>query len=78
MKTHWIIFAEEYLKFWNPTEAARSTGYSKKSIHNQAYRLMRNDEILCYINQRVEDLKMDANEIFFYITRIAMGIQSNI
>ena len=77
MKTQWIKFAEEYLKYWNPTEAARKAGYSERSIHNQAYRLMRNDEILCYINQRVEDLTMDANETLFYIARIAKGIQSN-
>lgn len=77
MKKQWIKFAEEYLIIWNPTEAARTTGYSKRSIHNQAYRLMRNDEILCYINQRVEELTMDANEILFYISRIAKGIQSN-
>jgi hypothetical protein len=77
VKTHWIIFAEEYLIIWNPTEAARNTGYSKRSIHNQAYRLMRNDEILCYINHRVEDLIMDSNEILFHIARIAKGIQSN-
>jgi len=65
MKTQWIKLAEEYQKYWKPTEAARKAGYSERSIHNQAYRLMRDDEILCYINQRVEDLKMDANELFF-------------
>ena len=38
-------FITEYVKDRNATQAAIRAGYSPRSAHNQAYRLMRNDEV---------------------------------
>ncbi|EPF2242222.1 terminase small subunit [Citrobacter werkmanii] len=52
------LFAREYLKDLNATQAVIRAGFSEKSARNQAYRLMTNDDIL----NRIAELKADRNE----------------
>lgn len=52
------LFAREFIKDLNATQAVIRAGFSAKSARNQAYRLMTNDDIL----NRISELKADRNE----------------
>lgn len=52
------LFAREYLKDLNATQAAIRAGYSEKSSRNQGARMMANDDIL----DRIAELKAERNE----------------
>lgn len=52
------LFAREFIKDLNATQAVIRAGFSEKSARNQAYRLMTNDDIL----NRIAELKADRNE----------------
>ncbi|HED1796096.1 MAG: terminase small subunit [Citrobacter freundii] len=52
------LFAHEFIKDLNATQAVIRAGFSEKSARNQAYRLMTNDDIL----NRIAELKADRNE----------------
>lgn len=49
------LFAREYLKDLNATQAAIRAGYSESGARNQAHRMMTNDDIL----QRITELNAD-------------------
>ncbi|MBA3224985.1 terminase small subunit [Salmonella bongori] len=52
------LFAREFIKDLNATQAAIRAGYSEKSSRNQGARMMANDDIL----NRIAELKSDRNE----------------
>lgn len=52
------LFAREFIKDLNATQAVIRAGFSKKSARNQAYRLMTNDDIL----NRIAELKAERND----------------
>ncbi|WP_220703941.1 terminase small subunit [Citrobacter braakii] len=52
------LFAREFIKDLNATQAVIRAGFSEKSARNQAYRLMTNDDIL----NRIAELKAARNE----------------
>ncbi|EOH6202511.1 terminase small subunit [Citrobacter farmeri] len=52
------LFAREFIKDLNATQAAIRAGYSEKSSRNQGARMMANDDILT----RIAELKADRNE----------------
>lgn len=52
------LFAREFIKDLNASQAAIRAGYSEKSSRNQAARMMANDDIL----NRIAELKADRNE----------------
>jgi phage terminase small subunit len=63
LRKQWQKFADEYLKCWDQTEAAILAGYSERSAYNQGHRLMKKDEIQAYIAERLEELKLGADEV---------------
>lgn len=52
------LFAREFIKDLNATQAAIRAGYSERSSRNQGARMMANDDIL----QRIAELKSDRSE----------------
>jgi len=52
------LFAREFIKDLNATQAAIRAGYSEKSSRNQGARMMANDDIL----DRIAELKAERNE----------------
>ncbi|CAI9399221.1 terminase small subunit [Lelliottia sp. T2.26D-8] len=52
------LFAREFVKDLNATQAVIRAGFSEKSARNQAHRLMTNDDIL----SRISELKAERNE----------------
>jgi phage terminase small subunit len=72
MRAQWKKFADEYLRNgFNGTKAAIFAGYAERSAYNQASRLMNNDEILAYINARLEELTMSADEVLLRLAEHA-------
>lgn len=62
-------FVDKYFELsFNQTRAAIAAGYSRKSARNQAYRLMKNDDIRAAIESRLAEQAMSANEV---LTRLA-------
>ena len=45
------LFAIEYVKTGNMTQAAINAGYSEASAYNQGSRLMKNDEVVRYVEE---------------------------
>lgn len=52
------LFAREFIKDLNATQAVIRAGFSEKSARNQAHRLMTNDDIL----NRIAELKAERND----------------
>jgi phage terminase small subunit len=65
-------FIEHYLTCWNRTEAARLAGYAQPAMEGS--RLMKNDEISRAIKNRLEELKVSADEV---ITRLSDHARSS-
>ena len=55
-------FVEEYLRCWNATEAARRAGYSERSANPTGSRLLANDSVKAYIEERLAEKVMGADE----------------
>lgn len=55
-------FVEEYLVDYNGAAAARRAGYSAATAKQEAYRLLKDDEIMAAIQQRLDALSMTAGE----------------
>lgn len=49
------MFADEYLRCYSPTKAARKAGYSETSIASIGYQLIRRDDISEYVNRHMEN-----------------------
>lgn len=67
------VFVEEYLRCWNATEAARRAGYSENSIRSIAAENLTKPDIKAYIDARLGELKMSADEVMVRVTDIARG-----
>ncbi len=68
------LFVEKYFEFtFNQTKAAIAAGYTKKSARNQAYRLMKNDDIRKAIELRLSELVMSKNEVLARLADHARG-----
>jgi phage terminase small subunit len=61
------VFAEEYLRCWNATQAARIAGYSEKSIRSVASEALANPNIRAYIQARLVELKMFSDEVLLLL-----------
>lgn len=58
------MFVEKYFELgFNQTKAAIAAAYSKKSARNQAYRLMKKDDIRKAIELKLSELVMSKNEV---------------
>lgn len=66
-------FIENYLTTWNATEAARRAGYSAKTAYAQGSRLLKDAEVKSAIDQRLAELKADADEVLTRLTAHARG-----
>jgi len=70
-----ILFAKEYVKDWNATQAAIRAGYSEKTAAQQAARLLKNVNILKYvqggISKAVEHAELTADWIIGRWMKIA-------
>ena len=70
-------FADEYLIDLNATQAAIRAGYNKKSAYSQGQRLLKNDEVKSYIEERMaekqEETIASADEVMQYLTSVIRG-----
>lgn len=53
-----------------------AAGYSERSAYNQGSRLMKNDEIKAYIDERLAELKLGADEVLIRLGQQARGEQA--
>lgn len=71
------IFADEYLIDLNATQAAIRAGYSNKTAYSQGQRLLKDDEIKSYIENRLEEKEKSRiasqDEVLQYLTRVIRG-----
>src|SRR6185369_8941322 len=68
------LFVDKYFELtFNQTKAAIAAGYSKRSARNQAYRLMRNDDIRKEIVRRMSEIAMSKNEVIARLSDMARG-----
>jgi len=63
------VFVEEYLRCWNGTEAARRAGYAYPE--QEAYRLLRNAEVVEAVADRIREKAMSADEVLAHLADIA-------
>ncbi|MCK5307162.1 MAG: terminase small subunit [Zetaproteobacteria bacterium] len=66
-----IAFVEEYLRCWNAAESARRVKY--KQPHSQGPRLLANVEVQAYIQARLADVAMSANEVLGRLAAMAQA-----
>jgi phage terminase small subunit len=67
------VFAEEYLIGFNATKAAIHAGYSEKTAYSIGWENLRKPEIRSYINSKLAELSLSAEETTKLITDIAKG-----
>ena len=71
------LFASEYIKLGNGTQAAINAGYSERTASSQSERLLRNVEIKRFIQAEIEKMHdaniMDAKEALSILSDIARG-----
>lgn len=71
------LFASEYIKLGNGTQAVINAGYSERTASSQSERLLRNVEIKRFIQAEVEKMHseniMDAKEALSILSDIARG-----
>lgn len=74
-------FVEEYLVDLNATQAAIRAGYSERSAHNIASRLLKRDDIKDAIreamHERSERTKVTADRVILEISRVAFANMSD-
>lgn len=80
LTTQKINFAEAYIRLGGKghgTEAAIEAGYSEKSAHSQASRLLKDAEIAAYIRGRMRAMRADViaqtDEIMRFFTEVMRG-----
>jgi hypothetical protein len=64
-------FAEEYIKDWNATQAAIRAGYSRKTAGIQGFEVLRHPEVKKYINEKLSEFSLSADEVLKAISDIA-------
>lgn len=66
-------FADYFIECGNQTEAAKKAGYSERSAYNHGNRLMKNDEVVAYIAERIKPTKdkriATADEVLEFLTK---------
>ena len=69
------MFAEQYLKTLNATEAARRAGYKAKNASQMGYENLRKPEIKAYIHARMQEMEFVANvdETLAFLTKVMRG-----
>lgn len=73
LKPNKRLFAEEYIKTWNASEAARRAGYSEATAQEQGSRLLKEPEIEEYIQSRISEVAMQADEVLLRLADHARG-----
>lgn len=72
-----LLFATEYIKTANATQAALKAGYSENSARQQGSRLLSNANVSQYIQQHMEQKNKNtiatADEVLQYLTRVMNG-----
>ena len=72
-----LLFATEYIKTANATQAALKAGYSENSARQQGSRLLSNANVSQYIQQHMEQKNINtiatADEVLQYLTRVMNG-----
>lgn len=72
-----LLFATEYIKTANATQAALKAGYSENSARQQGSRLLSNANVSKYIQQHMEQKNNNtiatADEVLQYLTRVMNG-----
>lgn len=72
-----LLFATEYIKTANATQAALKAGYSENSARQQGSRLLSNANVSQYIKQHMEQKNNNtiatADEVLQYLTRVMNG-----
>lgn len=71
MNAKWRAFAEKYLSCWNATEAAAFAQYAHP--RQAGSRLLSNVDIKSYINQRLAEKVMSADEVLTRLAEQARG-----
>lgn len=69
-------FIEHYLTTWNATQAARQAGYSVRTANEQGARLLANVSVRAAIAQRLEELKLGADEVLVRLSEQARSVQA--
>lgn len=74
------IFIEEFLKLRckNATQAAILAGYSSKTAHSQASNIMKDNEVLEYLEQRKSEITKELQQDFFFDALEARKVMYNI
>lgn len=69
------VFVEEYLQCWNATEAARKAGYTgePETIRVTACENLTKPNIAAYIEKRISEKAMSADEVLLRLGEIARG-----
>jgi phage terminase small subunit len=67
------LFAEEYLKDFNAMAAAERAGYSVRSARQRGYILRHLPEVEEYIQARIEERAMTADEVLIRLAEQARG-----
>jgi len=67
------VFVEEYLKCWNGAEAARRAGYSERTADRQGSYLLSLVEIQAYVQRRIREKAMGADEVLLRLGEQARG-----
>lgn len=72
-----LLFATEYIKTANATQAALKAGYSENSARQQGSRLLSNANVSQYIQQHMERKNKStiatADEVLEYLTKVMNG-----
>lgn len=70
-------FADYYIECGNQTEAAKKAGYSKKTAYSQGNRMLKNVEVLAYIQSRTAPAEQkriaSGDEVLQFFTRVMNG-----
>lgn len=70
-------FADEYIITGNIEQSAISAGYSKTYARGNAHKLVANESIKAYIDDRLEEIKSekvaDQQEVMEYLTSVLRG-----
>jgi len=64
-------FVEHYLRCWNATQAAIAANYSERSARQTASRLLTKDDIQALIKTRLDELKMETDEVLLRLSEQA-------
>jgi len=67
------VFVEHYLQCWNATQAAIKAGYSSRSAYSIGSENLRKPDIKAYIDERLTELKMGADEALLLLADQARG-----